>query len=145
MRRRPTVFDFDACIQGMTNQRLGIVQRQKLIYFAYRTYVIGTGKAPFQNRAEAWPLGPVFPDLQHNPSRKGDATALNELMQNVCRRTVECLGHLSGARLIKASHAYCTEWQKARLFVKAGKIGGERITPQLIRKALNQPAIVFFR
>lgn len=144
MKQRPTVFDFDACIQGMTQQRLGIVQRHKLVYFAYRTYVIGTGKVPFRNRVEAWPLGPVFPDLQDNPTRKGDATVLDELMQNVCRRTVECLGHLSGTRLVKCSHAYCGEWQVARLFTKRGKLGGT-ITTKLIKKASSQPAVVFFQ
>lgn len=134
MKRQPvTVFDFDACIQQMTPQRLGLVQRHKLIYFAYRTYVIGTGKAPFKDKAEAWPLGPVFPALQDNPQGKGDPDVLDELMRNCCRDTLDTFGHLSGARLVQFSHAHCGEWQIARLFVKPGKRGGV-IQPRLIQK-----------
>jgi uncharacterized phage-associated protein len=140
----PTVFDFDACIRSLTPARLGIVQRHKLIYFAYRTHVIGTGKAPFRNRAEAWPLGPVFPDLQENPTRAGNPEALNELMRNCCRDVLETFGHLSGARLVQYSHFHCVEWQLARLFVKPSRLGGE-ITPRMIKKvAYKREMLRFF-
>jgi uncharacterized phage-associated protein len=131
--KQVTVFDFDTCIREMTSQHLGIVQRHKLVYFAYRTYVLGTGKVPFKNRVEAWPLGPVFPDLQENQTAKGDASVLDELMRNCCRTTIECLGHLSGARLIQLGHARCGEWQIARLFAKPGI--RRRITPRMIFRA----------
>jgi uncharacterized phage-associated protein len=142
-RRAVTVFDFDTCIRQMTPQRLGMVQRHKLIYFAYRTYVIGTGKVPFKNKAEAWPLGPVFPELQEHPDIKGDASALDELMRNCCRDTLETFGHLSGTRMVQFSHARCGEWQVARLFVKPGKRGGV-IQPSLIKKVANNRDVLRF-
>jgi hypothetical protein len=142
---KATVFDFDDCIQKISGARkLGLVQRHKLIYFAWRTYFMKSGgKVPFKTRIEAWPLGPVFVELQNDQTRKGDSTRLSELMTECCERTVYCLGHLSGERLACAVHMHCGEWQLARLFFQHGKQRPE-ITPKLVRQAISQPPMTFY-
>jgi uncharacterized phage-associated protein len=146
MKKQPiNVFDFDDCIQRLSGPRkLGLVQRHKLIYFAWRTFVIGTGKAPFKSRIEAWQYGPVFVELQEDQARRGDAGKLDELMVNCCRDTIKCFGHLSGEKLIKVGHQQCGEWQIARLFVPRGKRGPE-ITPKKVLKAYNRPLMAFYQ
>jgi hypothetical protein len=145
MKKQPvTVFDFDACIQQWAGGRkLGLVQRHKLIYFAWRTYFIKTnGRVPFKTRIEAWPMGPVFVELQNNQTRQGDSSKLNELMTKCCMDTMYLLGHISGERLVRLLHMHCGEWQLARLFAGRGK--RPEITRKLVRQVLNQPAMAFY-
>ena len=44
----------------MTNLKLN-----KLLYYAQGAYLARTGKPLFENRIEAWDLGPVVPEVYH--------------------------------------------------------------------------------
>lgn len=47
------------------------LQLQKLVYISYGLYLALTGKRLFRERIEAWPLGPVIPELYHEFKRFG--------------------------------------------------------------------------
>jgi uncharacterized phage-associated protein len=45
---------------------------QKLLYYLYSKYFVLTGKSLFQNKFEAWPHGPVYPEVYAEYKRFGN-------------------------------------------------------------------------
>ena len=48
-----------------TNQELGFVKIQKLVYFAHTFYLGTTDQTMIEEPLEAWQWGPIFPSLYH--------------------------------------------------------------------------------
>jgi uncharacterized phage-associated protein len=52
-------------------KKLSNLQLQKLVYIAYGFYLAALNEQLFHDKIEAWPLGPVIPNLYHELKRYG--------------------------------------------------------------------------
>lgn len=103
----------------MTNLKLN-----KLLYYAQGAFLSRTGKPLFHNHIEAWPLGPVVPEVYHkykvcgkNPiSYDQDDIDLScftpaelETLFDVMRE----FGQYTGSKLVSLTHRPGTPWRNA--------------------------------
>lgn len=104
----------------MTNLKLN-----KLLYYAQGAYLARTGKPLFENRIEAWDLGPVVPEVYHkykvcgkNPiASEGDSVNLSsfeEEEREVLFDVMRDFGQYTGARLVNLTHQPDAPWSKAK-------------------------------
>lgn len=103
----------------MTNLKLN-----KLLYYAQGTFLARTGNPLFQSEIEAWPLGPVVPEVYHkfkvcgkNPiisvveevSRSKFSNEEFEVLLDVMRE----FGQFTGSALVTMTHKAGTPWSNA--------------------------------
>jgi len=114
----PSVYDFDAALRQRIEPKrgtLGMVARHKLLYAVHRMSIAKTGEPAFQDRCEAWPMGPVFPEFYHNPKQiAGNADLLNAEQRGYCDLVARILGAQSGRSLAARSHWRYPEWFEAK-------------------------------
>lgn len=84
---------------------LGEMQVQKLTYYAQAWTLAWTGEPLFDDKIEAWAMGPVLPSLRYRRD-KGDATAVGDARAAaIIDAVVGHYGELTGAQLRDLTHA----------------------------------------
>jgi uncharacterized phage-associated protein len=134
----PTVFDFDAYLRTLLEPKkgaLGLVARHKLLYAVHRLAICKTGVPAFEDRCEAWKLGPVFVPLWNNPNKSGNPDVLTVEQKEFCQLVARILGTQSGRSLAARSHAKYPEWHNARRASRRKHTNAE-ITVDAIREQL---------
>jgi len=130
-----TVFDVDAYLRQTLEAKfgtLGLVARIKLVYSVHRLAIARTGNPAFDSRCEAWPMGPVFPELYANPQNKsGNASAIKGVVRGYCDQVARHLGATSGRSLAARSHIRFPEW-----FIAKRNRVNKQISVQMIREQL---------
>ena len=98
---------------------------QKLVYFAQGRMLSIHAERLIHQDLEAWPLGPVVPDLYDALKQYGDAPVKQEIANVKSdsldfreRDLIECVFRMYGSRsaeeLSELTHAEGTPWRKAR-------------------------------
>ena len=104
----------------LTNEYL-----QKLVYFAQARMLSIHAERLIHQDFEAWPLGPVVPDLYDALKQYGDAPVDQEIAniksdpldfreRDLIERVFKMYGSRSAEELSELTHAEDTPWQKAR-------------------------------
>jgi uncharacterized phage-associated protein len=101
---------------GMTGYQL-----QKLLYYAQAWHVAWTGAPLFGEQIEAWPKGPVVPDVFREYSRQytittatsGEASKLNALEERAVREVLRAYAPFTPGQLVELSHRE-RPWRDAR-------------------------------
>ena len=121
-----TVFDVAAYIlskpdldegDGITHMKL-----QKLLYYVQGFAVVILGRPLFKEKMEAWPHGPVVPNLYYkyksfgnniiDSSLEGDSEALSEEERALIDEVYEVYGQYSALKLRDLTHSEAP-WQEA--------------------------------
>lgn len=113
---------------------------QKLVYISFGVYTVRTGEYLFENIIEAWPYGPVIPDLYHRLKVYGSSTLsrdefkkgeIEELKEEEKKSINEVLAVYGGRRasdLILHTHLSGSAWDTTYQNVEqANEIPKERI------------------
>jgi uncharacterized phage-associated protein len=98
---------------------------QKLVYFAQARMLSIHAERLIHQDFEAWPLGPVVPDLYDALKQYGDAPVDQEIAniksdplefreRDLIERVFKMYGSRSAEELSELTHAEDTPWQKAR-------------------------------
>lgn len=108
-----------ARVPGLTPMKL-----QKLIYFSHGWCLALTGKPFIDASFEAWPYGPVIPEIyQAFKSYRGNpvtelspfgAVGLPEEANPLIRKIIRRYGHLSGLTLSDITHKQNSPWEQTR-------------------------------
>lgn len=140
-------------------QKLDHMKLQKLVYIANGWHLAITGEPLFYERVEAWPYGPVIPDLYHELKQYGrkpieerlavlDLETFEPVAASVYQdedaetvaRTVEILqrvwtsyGNFSALQLSTLTHKPDTPWDKVAKENKTSEPRGIVIREDLIR------------
>lgn len=104
----------EADSQGL---RLNMTQLQKLLYIVYGTSLVMLGRRPFDEHAQAWPFGPVFPKTRR---RLFDAVkdwtvepcpeTVPDDVKSVVRKVVGFFGSWTSGQLIEWTHTPGSPW-----------------------------------
>ncbi|WP_312280967.1 type II toxin-antitoxin system antitoxin SocA domain-containing protein [Oscillibacter sp.] len=100
---------------------------QKLIYFAYRDYLQGTGRKAFNDAIQKWKYGPVvqsvydeFKSFGQNPINRFAKDAQGKAYLPGDRELLRCIDdvwnrykYFSGVQLSQMTHKDGTAWSKA--------------------------------
>ncbi len=104
----------EANSQGL---RLNMTQLQKLLYIVYGTCLVMLGRRPFDEHAQAWPFGPVFPrtrrklfDDVKNWTPKSCPATVPEDVKNIVRKVVAHFGKWTGGQLVDWTHRIGSPW-----------------------------------
>lgn len=108
----------------MTNLKLN-----KLLYYTQGVCLSRTGKPLFENRIEAWELGPVVPEIYRkykvcgkNPIASEEDTlnlsSLSEEDREILFDVMREFGQYTGSKLVSFTHQPGTPWSKTK---EAGK------------------------
>ena len=98
---------------------------QKLVYFAQARMLSIHAERLIHQDFEAWPLGPVVPDLYDALKQYGDSHVEQEIAnvksdpldfreRDLIERVFKMYGSRSAEELSELTHAEDTPWQKAR-------------------------------
>lgn len=101
--------------EGITNLKL-----QKILYFAQAYCLSKLGKPLFDEKLEAWELGPVVPEVYRKFNRNGrspilikeDKSTLTEDDKVILKKIWDAFGGYSAGRLVDIVHAH-TPWKEA--------------------------------
>ena len=108
----------------MTNLKLN-----KLLYYAQGTFLARTGKPLFEQKIEAWPLGPVVPEIYHkykvcgkgpisSPENNIDRSTFSDEELETLLDVMRELGKYTGSTLVSLTHKPGTPWSNA---ISAGR------------------------
>jgi uncharacterized phage-associated protein len=116
------------------------LELQKLVYFVQAWGLAWDGVGIFDDRIEAWPMGPVAPDLWRRHRNQpfvthvdGDASRLNVRAQATVDAVVAFYGRLGSSKLVEMTHDD-KPWQDARGDLPAGARSSKRITEAAMRR-----------
>ena len=129
--RRVTVYDArfiaNTFIEHARKQGRTLTNKylQKLVYFAQARMLSIHAERLIHQDFEAWPLGPVVPDLYDALKQYGDAPVDQEIAniksdplefreRDLIERVFKMYGSRSAEELSELTHAEDTPWQKAR-------------------------------
>jgi uncharacterized phage-associated protein len=133
------------------------MQLQKLVYIAHGWHLAITGGPLIYERVEAWPYGPVIPDLYHQLKQFGSGPVSERAMtvdledwvpvpyslerDGVSPETVDILDHVwreygrySGIELSSLTHQPGTPWDRLSRQSADGPARGRVIPDDMIRK-----------
>lgn len=103
----------------MTNLKLN-----KLLYYAQGVFLARTGRPLFEQSIEAWPLGPVVPDVYHkykvcgknpipSPDEDIDRSRFSDDELETLLDVMRELGQYTGSTLVTLTHRPGTPWSNA--------------------------------
>ena len=105
------------------NGKLSNLQIQKLVYIAHGWTLAITGEPLINDSIEAWPLGPVVPNLYHVYKRHGrgwiggfnpkQLKGFDEIHLAIMDRVWEEYGEYGGIQLSELTHQEGTPWATA--------------------------------
>ncbi len=99
--------------------RVGSAKLMKLLYYAQGWSLAWMSRPLFEDRIEAWSMGPVVHgtwteyDAMTGRTRTGDPSALSTAEQELVSAVVDRYGNYTGAELIRMTHQE-DPWQDAR-------------------------------
>ena len=103
----------------MTNLKVN-----KLLYYAQGAFLARTGSLLFDNQIEAWPLGPVVPDIYHKYKVCGkspissdgdiDRACFTDEEFDTLLDVMREYGQYTGSALVTFTHRPGTPWSNAR-------------------------------
>lgn len=135
----------EADSQGL---RLNMTQLQKLLYIVYGTCLVMLGRRPFDEHAQAWPFGPVFPrtrrklfDDVKNWNVGQIPETVPEDVKDIVRKVVRFFGSWTSGQLIEWTHTPGSPWdmtQKMPGFKWAQEIGDGLITDYFKAKVIRR-------
>ena len=108
---------------------------QKLLYFVQAQFLVSENHACFNNRIEAWDLGPVVPDVYHqfkvygsNPIIlwKDGHFGISTHDRNIIDSIVDDCNQYTASQLVDLTHLQ-TPWIQAREKAHNGQITNESI------------------
>lgn len=108
-------------LANQSRKHLSNLQLQKLVYIAYGFHLAALGKRLFHDKIEAWPLGPVIPNLYHDLKRYGwgEVTApienagpipADDPARVIVEGVWESYGDFSAEQLSSMTHQEGTPW-----------------------------------
>ena len=129
---------------------------QKLVYIAHGWHLAVTGTPLIFERVEAWPFGPVIPDLYHEFKKCGshpiaepamtidfdtwqptpyslDRSGLDDGTRDVLDRVWNVYGKYSGLQLSTLTHQPNTPWDQIAKQASTDKPRGVVIPPEVIQ------------
>lgn len=119
----------------------GEVRAHKLLYLTQAWTLAWEGRPLFDDRVEAWQMGPVIPSVRHRVNVTGDADAIHaEDRALVGAVLAEYVGR-TGADLIQLTHGQ-TPWIDAWGDRRPGDSGNEEIVHEAMRKFFTREAIL---
>jgi uncharacterized phage-associated protein len=120
---------------------LSNLKLQKLVYYAQGLYLAMFNKPLFDEKIEAWPYGPVIPELYNKfkkYGRKGisanktfDSSKINRKDMEFLDNIYNMFGQFSGSRLIEISHSDAC-WENA------WQAGSKEITHESMKECLKK-------
>ena len=129
----------------MTNLKLN-----KLLYYAQGAFLARTGTLLFNNRIEAWTLGPVIPEIYHkykvcgkNPiSYDQDDIDLSRFTSEELETLFDVMrefGQYTGSKLVSLTHSSGTPWRNA------SDNGETELSPTAIKKYFTEHPVPFLK
>lgn len=141
-------------------QKLDHMKLQKLVYIAHGWHLAVTRQPLFFERVEAWPYGPVIPDLYHALKQHGRRPIQERLLvvdlktfdsvpaaletiggegdvvqsQDIMRRVWGSYGSLSALQLSTLTHKTGSPWDKVAKLNETSEPRGFVIPEDLIRE-----------
>ena len=124
----------------------------KLVYLCHGWMLGLYGRTLFRDHAEAWPYGPVIPEVYDAVREfRADPVEIEKLSQHageqsrnfdedeksIMDQVVQTYGHLSGIRLSTLTHAEGTPWHETR---NMGRNGRKVISNNLITEHFQRIA-----
>lgn len=98
--------------------KLNMTQLQKLLFLIYGTCLAILNRRPFNERAQAWPYGPVFPRTRRELLETVDAWTpieypenIPEDLQAIISGAIDHFGALNASLLIAWSHLPGSPWE----------------------------------
>lgn len=116
-------FFIDVC-NNSTDDQITNLKLNKLLYYAQGCHLARTGKPLFDDKIEAWKLGPVTPTIYHrysvcgkNPiSKTGDdysGTVFSSEELDTLTDVMREFGKYTGSALVSMTHKAGTPWSSA--------------------------------
>lgn len=137
----------EADSQGL---RLNMTQLQKLLYIVYGTCLVMLGRRPFDEHAQAWPFGPVFPKTRRrllnavkNWNIEDCPATVPDDVKGIVHKVVRFFGSWTSGQLIEWTHVPGSPWdmtQKMPGFKWANEIGDGLITDYFKAKVIRRRA-----
>lgn len=99
--------------------RLNMTQLQKLLFIIYGTGLFLLGRRPFNEHAQAWPFGPVFPrtrrllldDVNNWIVPEQYPNTIQDDLRPIISAAVSFFGRWSGQKLIAWTHTPGSPWE----------------------------------
>lgn len=124
------------------------LELQKLVYYTQAWSLAWDGVGLFEDRIEAWPMGPVAPELWREHRKKlmvarvdGDPAALSARDQATIDAVLEFYGGMGSSRLVEMTHED-KPWQDARGDLAPGARSSKRIPEASMRRFYSAQQIL---
>lgn len=122
----------------------GRLQLLKLVYYAQAWSLVWDGRPLFDDRIEAWSLGPVVPSVyeaaRYHPEVIDSAGDLSADEASIVDAVIDYYGRLNGSELSVRTHQE-QPWLKARNGLAEGAWGNDEVSRQDIRRFHTLDAI----
>lgn len=131
------------------NTKISHLKLQKLVYYAQAWHLAALGKSLFNERIEAWPHGPVSPELYQEYKEYGyqsiphfyrDVRFENDLSKQIVEMVWSFYGSYDAKELEKLTHSE-DPWKNARKGLSSWQASNREITKGSIESYFKKYAI----
>ncbi|MDO4716948.1 MAG: Panacea domain-containing protein [Propionibacteriaceae bacterium] len=122
-----------------TNPPCGEVQYQKLLYYVQGWSLAWDGTPMFEDRIEAWAMGPVVPSVRYRLGEKGDYD-LSADQKTTIDAVVGHYRRWNGGELIEMTHAE-PPWREARGDLPPKEKSNEEVTHNAMRREFTRQSL----